>query len=111
MTNLTHNSFILYVYFSPLHVSSKHVLIIRRSVVLIQHMIQSLSVTLCPVCRSSRKCSTCIPEGHLQRVIIPNAVLIEDDTKKRELSKNPTKIEEIQEKEILTEIEPIELAF
>ena len=32
MTNLTHNSFILqYVYYSPLHVSSNVVLIIRRT--------------------------------------------------------------------------------
>ena len=31
--------------------------------------------------------------------------------KKRELLKNPTKIEEIQEKKILTEIEPLQLAF
>ena len=33
------------------------------------------------------------------------------DTKKRELLKNPTKIEEIQEKNLLTEIEPLQLAF
>ena len=32
-------------------------------------------------------------------------------TKKRELLKNPTKIEEIQEKKLLTEIEPLQLAF
>jgi len=32
MTNLTHNSFILqYFYYSPVHVSSNVVLIIRRS--------------------------------------------------------------------------------
>ena len=31
--------------------------------------------------------------------------------KKRELLKNQTKIEEIQEKKILTEIEPLQLAF
>ena len=36
---------------------------------------------------------------------------IQDDTKKRELLKNPTKIEEIKEKKILTEIEPLQLAF
>ena len=35
---------------------------------------------------------------------------IERDTKKRELLKNPTKIEEIQEKKLLTEIEPLQLA-
>ena len=31
--------------------------------------------------------------------------------KKREHLKNPTKIEEIQEQKILTEIEPLKLAF
>jgi hypothetical protein len=31
--------------------------------------------------------------------------------KKWELLKNPTKIEEIQEKNLLTEIEPLQLAF
>ena len=32
---------------------------------------------------------------------------IQGDTKKRELLKNPTKIEEIQKKNLLTEIEPL----
>ena len=36
------------------------------------------------------------------------AHLIQDDTKKRELLKNPRKIEEIQEKNLLTEIEPLQ---
>jgi len=36
---------------------------------------------------------------------------IQGDTKKRELLKNPTKIEEIQEKKLLTDIEPLKLAF
>ena len=36
---------------------------------------------------------------------------IQNDTKKRELLKNPTKIEEIQEKKLLTEIEPLQLDF
>ena len=36
---------------------------------------------------------------------------VQGDTKKRELLKNPTKIEEIQEKNLLTEIEPLQLAF
>ena len=39
------------------------------------------------------------------------SVIIQNDTKKRELLKNPTKIEEIQEKKLLTEIEPLQLAF
>jgi len=34
-----------------------------------------------------------------------------DTKKKRELLKNPTKIEEIQEKYLLAGIEPLQLAF
>ena len=38
--------------------------------------------------------------------------VLQDDTKKRELLKNPTKIEEIQKKKnVLTEIEPLQLAL
>ena len=37
--------------------------------------------------------------------------VVQDDTKKREILKNPTKIEEIQAKKLLTEIEPLQLAF
>jgi len=36
---------------------------------------------------------------------------IQGNTKKRELLKNPTIIEDIQEKNLLTEIEPLQLAF
>ena len=36
---------------------------------------------------------------------------IQGDTKKRELLKNPTKNEEIQQKNLLTEIEPLQLVF
>ena len=36
---------------------------------------------------------------------------IQSDTKKRKLLKNPPKIEEIQEKKLLTEIEPLQLSF
>ena len=36
---------------------------------------------------------------------------IQGDTKKRQHLKNPTKIEEIQQKILLTEIEPLQLAF
>ena len=36
--------------------------------------------------------------------------IVQGDTKKRELLKNPTKIEEIQEKKLLKEIEPLLLA-
>ena len=37
--------------------------------------------------------------------------IVQSDTKKRELLKNPTKIKEIQEKNLLTEIEPLQFAF
>ena len=49
----------------------------------------------------------------LTHVLAPSTPLrlIHGDTKKRELLKNPTKIEEIQEKNLLTEIEPLQLAF
>ena len=36
---------------------------------------------------------------------------IQSETKKREILKYPPKIEEIQEKNLLTEIEPLQLAF
>jgi len=48
---------------------------------------------------------------HVKQDAIIHNSLIEGDTKKRELWKNPTKIEEIQEKKLLTEIEPLQLAF
>jgi len=38
-------------------------------------------------------------------------LLLQSGTKKRDLLKNPTKIEEIQETNLLTEIEPLQLAF
>jgi hypothetical protein len=42
--------------------------------------------------------------------VLPKGI-IQGDTKKRVLLKNPTKIKEIQPKIILTEIEPLQLAF
>ena len=36
---------------------------------------------------------------------------VQGDTIKRESLKTPTKIEEIQEKKLLTEMEPLQLAF
>jgi len=44
MTNLTHNYFFVYVYSKSLHVSSTHVLIIRRLIVSIRHLVY---VTVC----------------------------------------------------------------
>jgi len=38
-------------------------------------------------------------------------IYVQGDTKKREILKNPTKIEEILEKNLLTEIEQLQLAF
>jgi hypothetical protein len=38
-------------------------------------------------------------------------IVVQGDTKKREHLKNPTKIEEIQDKKVLTEIEPLQLVF
>ena len=40
-----------------------------------------------------------------------NNTQLESDTKKREYLKNPTKIEEIQEKKLSIETEPLKLAF
>ena len=40
-----------------------------------------------------------------------NKDIIQSGTKKRELLKNPTKIEEIQENKILKEIKSLQLAF
>ena len=51
--------------------------------------------------------SACYKEGVLLRLY----AVVQGDTKKRELLKNSTKIEEIQEKKLLTEIEPLQLAF
>ena len=55
------------------------------------------------------------PSKRLPHIIIINVLQSvfyhTGDTKKRELLKNPTKIEEIQEKNLLTEIEPLQLAF
>jgi len=39
------------------------------------------------------------------------SLYVQDDTKKRELLKNPTKIEEIQGKNLLTGIEQLQLVF
>ena len=46
-----------------------------------------------------------------QSALFPSCPQIQGDTKKRELLKNPTKIEEIQEKKLLTEFEPLQLVF
>ena len=69
MTNLMHNSFILlYFYYSPLHVSSNVVLIMRSNFI----NTASGIVALC-------KWPSGAPDGHLQRVTIPDAILIQFD--------------------------------
>ena len=55
-------------------------------------------------CKEPRKCSNKFSCRLHERKV-------QGDTKKRELLKNPTEIEEIQEKNLLTEIEPLQLAF
>ena len=47
----------------------------------------------------------------IQTCISRMKIIVQGDTKKREILKNPTKIEEIQEKKLLIEIEPLQLAF
>ena len=48
-------------------------------IVLIQHLAWSFSVGGRPVCRLKRNFSACIPDGHLQTVTTPDAVLIKFD--------------------------------
>ena len=51
-------------------------------IVLIQHLVLSLAVSDRPVHRLKKNCSsfsTCAPNGHLLRVAIPDAVLIQFD--------------------------------
>jgi len=48
---------------------------------------------------------------HSPRIRTGRDMFIQNDTQKRELLKNPTKIEEIQEKNLLTEIKILQLAF
>jgi len=43
-TSSMHTFFILYIYFTPLHVLSTIVFIFRRTVVLVQHVVLSLSL-------------------------------------------------------------------
>jgi hypothetical protein len=51
MTNLTHNTFFVYIYFKPLHVSSTPVLIIRGINRINDIWYMSLYVGDCLVCR------------------------------------------------------------
>jgi len=57
MTNLRHNSFFVYVYSKSLHVSSTHLLIIKR--------IKSINTVWYADLGGTQ---TCIPDGHLHRM-------------------------------------------
>ena len=64
------------LHYNPQHVSSSTLLILRRTNCIIT---ASGIVTLCTVCRLREYCSplsTGIPYGRLQRVTIPEAVII-----------------------------------
>jgi len=68
------HKFFKYIYHNPLHVSSD-ILLILGQIILIQHLLSSLSVSDRPVHRFS----TCAPDGYLLRGRIPAAVLIQFD--------------------------------
>jgi len=53
--------------------------------------------------------TACCPRSHPNLYLSKFSSLVQGDTKKG--LKNPTKIEEIQEKKLLTETEPLQLAF
>jgi len=62
------------------HVSSSTLLILRRTNCITIASVSSLSVNSCTVCRLRADCSplsTCILYGRLQRVTIPEAVVIQ----------------------------------
>ena len=81
ITNLTHNSFILQQYVSYITILN----IFRAApcsssggqIVLPQPLVSSLSVNSLIVCRLRAELSTCILYGCLQRVTIPEAVIIQ----------------------------------
>jgi len=72
---LFYNKFIWVLYKFP----SKSCSLSRGQTLLKQHLVKSFSVSGRPLCRSSGKCFICIPDGHLQKLTIPDAVLIQSD--------------------------------
>jgi len=79
MILLFHNTFISVLYmFQAMSCSTS-----GGQIVLIQHLVSSLSVSGHPVHRLRENCtsslSTCAPDVHLHRVTIPDAVLIQSD--------------------------------
>ena len=70
------------LHYNPRHVSSNTMLILRRSNVLLQHLVLSLSVSSHSVHRfraESSPLSTGVLYSHLQRETIPDAVTIQFD--------------------------------
>jgi hypothetical protein len=69
MTNLIQNCFILqYVYYDPLHVSSIICSSSGGRIVLMQHLLSSLSVSGCPLHRLSQKESNCLSSWSLLKI-------------------------------------------
>ena len=73
-------NFFKYINYIPLHVWSTIVLIFRRSIILLQHLVSSLSLGDCSVHRLREDVSplvTCVLNSHPKTVTIPDAVLIQ----------------------------------
>jgi len=68
------------LHYNPQHVSSRTLLISGRQIVLLQPLVSSLFISSRTVCRLRGDCSplsTGILYGRLQRVTIPEAVIIQ----------------------------------
>jgi hypothetical protein len=65
------------LHYNPRHVSSSTMLIFRRSVALLQHLVPSFSVNGCTVRRFIAPLSTGVLYSRLQRLTIPDAVIIQ----------------------------------
>ena len=68
--------FILIHFYIPLYVSSTIVLIFRRTIVLTQHLVSSLSLGDCSAHRLREDCSPLVTRV-LKTVTVPDAVLIQ----------------------------------
>ena len=83
----------------------------------VESSLLTLTISVCGQCENICTCVSVAPKKSLVVCKSHNYISfvatcdVEGDTKNRELLKNPTKIEEIQEKNLLTEIEPLQLAF
>jgi len=79
-----------YVYLNPLHVSSNYVLILRRTIVGIQHLVQSLCVSSRPVYRTATNaewlCNAIAPQdlGQCYDNTLSKSVFIQPRTRRIE---------------------------